>query len=218
MEEMKARPPFVQFEIRAAEDRAASIAEGRYIAKDVIYAIITPAGSKDRIERVADEWFRHLAEQVAQDRFDRTWYAHYKQAFADWKEGREPPVSGTDIRQWPVVSPAQLKLLMDLKVRSVEDLAAANEETIMRLGMGGRALKDKAVNWLASAKSIGQASEALSALQVANQALTERNAALEAKIQQFEARLQAFAAGGAGAQAQDDNPSGVIRSAEILPL
>ena len=43
---MQARPPYVQFEMRAVEDRQASIDAGHYVAKDVAYAIITPAGSR----------------------------------------------------------------------------------------------------------------------------------------------------------------------------
>lgn len=50
---------------------------------------------------------------------------------------------GTDIRNWPVVSPAQIKNLFELHVHTIEDLAAANEEVISGIGMGGRMLKQK---------------------------------------------------------------------------
>jgi predicted RecB family nuclease len=48
--------------------------------------------------------------------------------------------------------PAQIKTLLDINVRTVEELAAANEETLNRVGMGGRALKQKAIIWLESSK------------------------------------------------------------------
>ena len=129
----EARPPYVTFELRAVEDREASIAAGHFVAKDVAYAIITPQGSKDRIERVAAEWFSQLEQQSREDRFPSEWLRAFKAAFKDWQEGHEPAVNGTDVRNWPAASPAQVKALLDVKVRTVEDLAAANEETIGRL-------------------------------------------------------------------------------------
>ena len=45
----QARPPHVVYERRAEEDRTASIEQGRYVSRDVDYAIVTPAGSKDRV-------------------------------------------------------------------------------------------------------------------------------------------------------------------------
>ena len=59
-----AKPPFVIFETRAVEDREQSIAEGHYVAKDVNYAIITPAGTKDRIEKVAEDFAAEVAKAV----------------------------------------------------------------------------------------------------------------------------------------------------------
>ena len=51
MEAKQDRPPFVNFEVRAEEDRTASIEQGHYVAVDVDYALITPAGSRDCVER-----------------------------------------------------------------------------------------------------------------------------------------------------------------------
>jgi hypothetical protein len=48
------KPPYVRFEVRSVEDRTASIESGHYVGKDVIFAIVTPAGTRDRIEREAD--------------------------------------------------------------------------------------------------------------------------------------------------------------------
>ena len=85
----EARPPYVTFELRGEEDRDASITAGHYVAKDVAYALITPRGSKDRIERVADEWFAQLKRDVDEQRFPRDWLRHFEQAYTDWKAGKE---------------------------------------------------------------------------------------------------------------------------------
>ena len=186
----EARPPYVTFELRAVEDREASIAAGHFVAKDVPYAVITPQGSKDRIERVAEEWFAQLEQQSREDRFPSEWLRAFKAAFKDWQEGHEPAVNGTDVRNWPAASPAQVKALLDVKVRTVEDLAAANEETISRLGMGGRALKARAVEWLNSAASTGKQAESLAALKAENADLKSRNETLEAQVRELAAKVE----------------------------
>jgi len=187
MEIAKDRPAYISFELRAEEDRQASIDAGHYVPKEVEYVIITPQGSKDRTERVVADWFAKLAQDVKEQRFPQDWLSAYRSAYKEWKEGREIPLTGTPIATWPVASPGQVAACISANLRTVEDLAAANEESIGRIGMGGRALKQKAVEWLASAANIGKTTEALNSLKIANAALIERNAALEARLLKLEA-------------------------------
>lgn len=190
MQALENKPAYVSFEIRAEENRQASIEQGHFVAVDVEYAVITPPGSKDRIDRKVSEWFPQLDQQVREERLPAAWAESYKAAYRAWKEGQELPVEGTALRVWPVISPAQLKMLLDLHVRSVEELALANEELIGRLGMGGRALKQKAVEWLASSKDSGKQVEEISALKVENETLKEQNLALEANMKELAKRLE----------------------------
>lgn len=188
------RPPYVTFEVRAEEDRANSLSQGCYMTKDVDFAFITPAGSKDRIERRVDEWFENLAQQVQEGRFPREWMQAYKTAYAAWKEDRVLPEDGHPIKNWPVASPSQVKTLLDLHVRTVEDLASANEETIARLGMGGRGLKQRAVDWLQSSNA-GKVSGEMQELREANTALDTRNKSLEEQLIALQAQVNALAGG-----------------------
>lgn len=188
----EARPPYVSFEVRAVEDRQASIESGYYQTKDVDFAFITPQGSKDRIERDVKDWFEQLEQQCQQNRFKREWLVAYKGAYDAWKSGREIPLNGTAILTWPVLSPSQAKQAIEHGVRTVEDLAAANEETIMRLGMGGRALKEKAVSWLSAAGSTGKVTEEINALRVANEATLERNKQLEKQLTELRGQVAAL--------------------------
>lgn len=167
------RPPYVQFEVQSVEDRGASLQQGHYITKDVVFAVVTPAGSKDRIPRQADDWFAQLEQQVQEGRFPREWLNHYKAAYDAFKSDREPPLHGTSIRHLTVLSPAQVQLCLNFSVRTIEDLAAANEETLGRLGMGARMLKQKAIEWLESSKTVGQQVEKITALQQRNTDLEE---------------------------------------------
>lgn len=183
------RPPYVTFEIRAVEDRQASIDSGYYQTKDVDFAFITPQGSKDRIERNVKEWFDQLENQCQQGRFKREWLTAYRGSYDAWKSGQELPLNGTAVLTWPVLSPAQAKQAIEHGVRTVEDLAAANEETIGRLGMGGRALKEKAVSWLAAAGSTGKVTEELNALRISNEEAKKRNAELEKQLSEVRAQV-----------------------------
>lgn len=190
----KARPPYVIFELRPEEDRQASIEAGSARFRDVEFAIITPAGSKDRVERKVSDWFEHLEREVTGERFPVEWLNHFKEKFKAWKEGREVPVDGTPLTMWPALTPAQLKDLQGLHLRSVEDLAAANEEVIRRLGMGGRALKQQAVEWLKAANDVGKVAARVAALEVSKadqdkiiKDLTERNEALARELEVYKA-------------------------------
>jgi len=150
-------------------------------------------GSKDCIERKVDEWFDKLKQDVNEGRCPREWFNAFKEVYKDWCEGREAPVNGTPITDWPPASPSQVKTLLSLHVRTVEDLAAANEEVLGRIGMGGRALKQRAEDWLASSASTGKASGEVSALKAANENLTARNEQLEAQLKELSARVDALA-------------------------
>lgn len=146
------RPPYVTYELRAVEDRSASM-EGRMAFKDVAYALITPMGSKDRFERVVSEWFVQLEKDVQNGRFNPGWLRNFRAQFHAWQNDQEAPIDGTPLKMWPLATPGQIKSMTDLRLRSVEDLAAANEEVIHRLGMGGRTLVQKARDFLEASKS-----------------------------------------------------------------
>jgi hypothetical protein len=159
------KPAFVRFETRSIEDRDASIAEGHYVGKDVVFAIVTAPGSRDTIERPVEDWLLNIEEGVKQERVPESWLSAYRRAYKDYKESRETPEFGTPIKEWSVASPSQIKIMLDINVRTVEQLAEANEETVSRIGMGGRALKEKAKNWLESAGSQGKTAEKLNCSQ-----------------------------------------------------
>jgi hypothetical protein len=214
---IEARPPFVAFEYRAVEDRTTSIEEGHYASKNVAFAIITPAGSKDRIEKIAEEWLVQMREQVAQERLPLEWFNHYKMLYNAFKEGQEIPEFGTSVKEWPVASPAQVKMLLDLRIRTVEDLANANEEAIIRMGMGGRTLKQKAVDWLSSASGIGKSVEASAALRSENEQLKLDKARLEAENADLQRKLIAAATQGVGAVDPDDSDDDIKINVTTTP-
>jgi hypothetical protein len=165
------RPSYVRFEKRAIEDRAQSIQNGHFSTVDVDFAIITPHGTADEIPRVVSDWFAYLDQQLREDRVPTKFVQYYKEAYAHWKKGEEMPLQGTPIKDWPPVSPAQRSNLLNARVYTVEDLAAANESTLNMLGMGAREMKQKAENWLTASTDMGKVTEELSSLQISNKRL-----------------------------------------------
>ena len=54
------RKPYVRFERMSVEDAAATLAAGRYVAKDVDYVLITPPYSKDVFKQKVKNWFEQV--------------------------------------------------------------------------------------------------------------------------------------------------------------
>jgi len=180
-------PPYVVFEQRPIEDRDASIKEGRLILKDIDYAVIFRHGSKDSVEKVAVDWLDDIDKQSRENLFPPEWAAAYRTRYKLWKDGQELAPMGFPIRQWAAITKSQAENLAMSRVLTVEDLAQASEEMLSRIGMGGRALKDKAVAWLESNK--GNKGEELAALRAQNNDLQSQLQSQSEKIKELEAAI-----------------------------
>ena len=212
------RAPWVDFRTIAEEDRQASIDKGSYVAKDVDYAFITPAGSKDCIEKPVADWFQQLKEQVENGRFPEEWLRNYQHKYQQWNETGEIPVIGTAVKNWAVASPAQVEMLLKLHVRTVEQLAGANEEVIGRLGMGARSLVDKAKAYVEQQESgVGKLVEENAALKQQAESSAQALAAQAEQLKVLQAQVEALR-GGIGLQSAqsastDDTTANQLESA-----
>ncbi len=165
----------VNFELRAQEDREASIKAGHPVFKDVEFAIITMPGGQLVVDKIIDdallsEW-KNGSNRKPPSPFALT-------AYQAWKSGLEIPVNGMDLKNWPGITPAQIKMCHGTNIRTVEDLATANEEAKRRMGMGALALINKAKAYLENAES-NKSSEAISSLQVEMEAMKAEIARLK---------------------------------------
>lgn len=163
----------ILFEVKAIEDRAATIKAGHTCYKDVEFCTITPPGGSLVIHAEVDDTVKE----------------RYASRYNAWLEGREEPVEGTPITMWPGASPAVAATLKGLAVHTVEALAGANDSILERIGPGARALQEKAKTWLASAEDIGKVAEQVAALTIENAELKERNAQLTQALAAFKAKL-----------------------------
>ena len=161
---------YVEFELRAEEDRNETMKVGHPVFHDIEIAIITMPGGNLVVDKVVsaellNEWKRGIPGRKPPSPFATA-------AYEAWKDGREAPVNGIDLKNWPGVTPAQLKMCQGCNIRTVEDLAESNADSIRKMGMGGVALKDKAISYLKSA-GLNKNSEEVSALKVEMEALRE---------------------------------------------
>ena len=159
------RPCYIEFELIAEEDRDATIAQGMPVFKDVEIAHLTPAGNQGTLVLQKIITPEQLDEWRYGDRGRQGPVPYYIQAYEAWKAGLDIPANGLDGKNWPGVTPAQLKTCQEAGVRTVEDLAAANADTIRRLGMGGLSLVEKAKVYLDNAET-NKAAEEISALRI----------------------------------------------------
>ena len=162
------RPAYVRFERRPVEDRKATLEQGRYICKDVDFALITPPYSKDCVEKKVDSWFPELEMKVRNGRMPADWRDMYIKSYQAWKNGQEIPLNGTPIKGWGVISPAQQEMLIHINIRTVEDLANVNDEGKSRIGMGALDLKNKAIAWLAQLNDKGPLTQEMASLKNEN--------------------------------------------------
>lgn len=182
--QMAERPPYVQFETRPVEDRDASIREGRYIAKNVNVALITPAGSKDTVERLAEDWLREVRLRATRNppTINPQHASYFEECYARWQKDNTLPEDGTPIKGWAVITPAEQVNIISANVRTVEDLAVLNESGLQRIGMGARNLQERAKAWLKSATDHGAGACEIANLKTQNEELLARIASLEARL------------------------------------
>lgn len=187
----EARPPYVRFERRPVEDKAASLREGRYIAKDVDFVLITPPYSRDCVEQKVSQWLVDIERSMRDGRVPENWVSQWKEGYQKWKNGEEMPLHGTPIKGWGVVSPAQQAMLIAIGCLTVEDLAAINDEGLRRIGMGAIELRDKARNWMASVKDHGEVTLKMSALEHENRVLKNSLETLTKQVDALKAMIPA---------------------------
>lgn len=176
------RPPYVRFESKTVEDKAASLAAGRYVGKDVHYAIVTPTYSKDEMPYKVDRWLEGVEKNVRDGRMNPKWLDMWKDAYQRWKNGQEIPLSGTPIRGWGLIAPSMQETLIRMNCMTVEDLAAINDEGMKRVGMGALELKNKARNWLQAMKDHGPIATQITALEKENEILKSQVETLGAQV------------------------------------
>lgn len=187
------RPPYVRFKRVAVRDNAKSVEMGYEVTRDEDFACITPPGSRDCVEKVAKDWLKEI--EAKHRGGDQGWpyefVQGFKMAYEQYLQQNEMPPMGTPIRGFMLLQPSEQQRCLSANILTVEDLASANEQAIARIGMGARAMSEKAAAWLRSRGdgSAQVASENIN-LKVEVEQLREQLAAAQETIRVLERDLK----------------------------
>lgn len=186
------KAPAIRFGKVAREDRNKSIEVGRLFTVDVDMVYIKQIGEKDETERVAREWLDSLRAKAhghngQPPSVPVEWYDRAEKLYENWQKGHETPEDGFPVRNWPILTPAQVTNMHAMSTFTIEQVANWSESAMGMYGMGGRELKERAKLWLQSGD---QKAEQLMALQVENDDLKKRLLALAEKVAAIETNMQ----------------------------
>jgi hypothetical protein len=165
----QARMPYVRFVTSVAETKDE---EGHVVYKNKYFAHITPAGGKDEVVKDAEEWITELKRKgdtrgpfdAAANEYGR-WYEHFSKGFDAFKMGEEMLTEGTPLRACMAFTKAEVAQAESVRIFSLEELSQCNEEAIRNMGVGARALKNKATQVLKSNQG-NHSAEEMTALRV----------------------------------------------------
>ena len=142
------------------------------IYKDIEMVDVTPTGGNGNliVPKIVEVWIETL--EMNNDPFTEFYIKQYDA----WKKNEEIPENGTPIKHWGNVTEAQKKNILSASIRTVEDLASANEGALSKIGTGARSLQEKARSYLLASESSGK--------------IVEENSALKAKVGNLETQIQ----------------------------
>lgn len=139
--------------------------------------------SADFLEMINFAGEKTVREVESKDRFA------YPERWAAYEASKQPPTSGTWLKEWCMVSAAGLADLDFFGFRTVEDVAAISEE-LLQQHPGLKEWQRKAQNWLDSAKTkqadVTNLKEQLAQLQGRYQKLVEQHEAALRRIESLE--------------------------------
>jgi len=171
--------PFISFERKAVEDKEKSLKYGRYIAKDMDFVTIHSPYSRDTVIYKIDRWLSDSEEKVSRGTLKSEWFEDWKRKHGIWLSRQATPTSGTPVRGWGVISPAQQETIINMDILTVEDIIRSDK---LHLIEGGKDIKQKAVTWLQALNDRGPLVQKLAELTAENERLKATVKSLEDKL------------------------------------
>lgn len=150
---------YAKFETKAVRDRKQEIELGGTRYRDADFATLQSSGDQ----------YTNVIHEITPDMLER-WgesaeHKHLPKAYMAWKEGRESPVSGIPLKEWPNITPTDIERSLALNIRTVEDWADAPQSALEAFGSGAQGYKSKAQAYLQAASSHGRIAETITAMQ-----------------------------------------------------
>lgn len=148
---------------------------GHEIYEPVLYIRITIRGN-DKLE------VHRPATEADKRRFPFSWQ--------EFQRGEDAAARGTALSKLPGIDPGMLRGYHAKNIFTIEDLALVSDANLGNIGLGGRELRKKAIDYVENLKATHGASEALARMQSIIDQERERAAKKDALLEQA---LQAIA-------------------------
>ena len=134
------------------------------------------------------EWAKRGTNATTRETVDRLrkmpqLWERIEPSYERWLKGQETPVDGTPLEAWPGLTKGQVEHLRLLHVRSVEELAGVTDSTLDKIGMGARALRERARLFVQAKQGSAQLEAALVERDEENARLREEMAELRALVE-----------------------------------
>lgn len=171
------RSVHARFFLEGILNEAETEKQGRPIYNDVEMCEITSPG--DRLTRLhipALEKSLYIRDENGARHISRAEMFH--EEYAAFKRGEARASVGTPLEAWPILTKSRVLELKGLGFLSVDDVAAASDSVLQRMGMGSRELREQARAYIDAAKGGAE-----------TQAMAARIAQLEAMIERLAGRV-----------------------------
>lgn len=139
----------VEFFTEAQENKSKSAKEGRPIFDDVEFVRIRFAGDQKNVLVAPAHMTGTIRDEITN--LPLTYAQRFPRHYEAFRAGQAYLGSGTPVKEAPFLTEAQRRELAALNIHTLEALADMDGAGLARLGMGGRALKDKAIAFIAKA-------------------------------------------------------------------
>lgn len=143
------------FKTISFEDGRKTMEAGRPIFTDLEVVEIRFAGSKDCTVQPVHQFSHWEVDEDTGEQRALTYAERWPKQYRQFKEKQAQTKSGTPLDYAPFLVPAKRSELRALNIYTVEALAELDGQPLKLLGIGGRELKNKAIEYLASASHDG---------------------------------------------------------------
>ena len=143
------------FKTMTFEDVRQSQKAGRPIFADIEVVEIRFAGSKDSTVQPVNQFSHWENDEETGEQRALTYAERWPRQYRQFKEKQSQTKSGTPLDYVPFLTPAKRAELRALSIYTLEALSELDGQPLKALGIGGRELKNKAVEYLASTNHDG---------------------------------------------------------------
>jgi hypothetical protein len=165
----------VFFRNAAMPNDAKTAAEGRPCFDDVEVCEIRTPGSRNTTIQPATAVSHWVTDPITGGQTKLTYAERFRRQYRQFKEQQHQTIAGTPLDYAPFLTEARRAELRALNIYTVDQLAIVDGQELKNLGVGGRDLKNRAIEYLEEAKTKSVDTR----LRAENEALRARLAVVE---------------------------------------